>query len=261
MNKKIWILLSSIFIFICVVAAGTLLLFSVDTVQLYFTDKTSAGLADSGRLSAELDEKFMDKNILFVGEEDVDGIFSSYPYIKKISVEKVYPDKIIIYAEEIEERYAVKNGDSYDMLDEDFNYLSTNEVNENRADSHSNILLENFGYGDGTFREKEAIASAAEVIGVFDDKLNGVRNNILKIEFSSPTTSREDSYFVLYTVEGVEIRIFSPLSSAEKKAEGAAEKYKELSVEEKMYGIITVVENKLDGGRITVSYTKHESVS
>lgn len=256
MRKKLPILLLSIILFIGVVAVGLATLFVVDTVQIYFTQKTEAGAKDYEELEERLNGACKGKNILFFNESGFDEVFSSLNYVKKVSVRKIYPDKVVVYAEEIEEIYAVKNADgSFDMLDENGSFLSSSDKNENRADGCPNILLEKFVYENGAFRDEEIFSSAKEAVKFFSDKIPRLKNNLVSVSYIIPTTSAADAYFEFVMTEGVRIKIVNPLSDLGEKSVKGIEKYISLSVEEKMCGVITVVENKLEQGEISVYYT------
>lgn len=257
MRKKVLSVALSFVILIAVIVLGVHFVFKVDTVVVYYNVLSEKGVEYSESVQTALEKAYIGKNTLFVTRDEADEVLSGYPYIKGVSVRKIFPDKIAVYAEETPERFAVENSSgAYDMLDEDGGYLSTRDANENYADGFRNVLLTGFGeYADG-FSSSEAFKAAKIICDYMHTAFNGVRANLSEISYVHPTSAEEDAYFELSMTEGVIVRIYTPLSSTEAKCASATERYLSLSPEDRLYGLITVVEKADGSGDFVTSYSE-----
>lgn len=256
MNKRVLSIILSVAILLAVIVMGVYFVFVIDSVVVYYDVLSEKGVEYSMEIQIGLEEAYRGKNILFVSDKEAIDILEQYPYVKSVSVRKIYPDKIAVYAEENPERFAVENSSGeYDMLDSDGNYLTTRSENENYADSYRNILLEGFGEYASSFNQSEAFKAAKIMCDYMHETFGGVRANLSGIKYVTPTTSEENAYFELSMTEGVKIRIFAPLSSAEEKCKSAVERYLAVSPEDRLYGLITVVEKADGSGELITAYS------
>lgn len=256
MNKRVLSIILSAVVLIAVIVMGVHFVFVVDSVVVYYEVLSEKGVEYSLEIQVGLEDAYRGKNILFVSEKEADSVLSKYPYVKSVSVRKIYPDKIAVYAEENPERFAVENSSGeYDMLDSEGNYLASRSENENYADSYRNILLEGFGEYTASFNQSEAFKAAEAMCDYMHEVFGGVRTNLAGIKYVTPTTSVENSYFELSMTEGVIIRIFTPLSSTDEKCKAVVEKYLSLSPEDRLYGLITVVEKADGSGELITVYS------
>ncbi len=253
-NIKKLILIASFILLFFVVLLGVYTVFSVKDISVYYSVSSEAGKAYSEEIQVELEESFHGKNIFFIREKKISAVFDDFPYIKEISARKVYPNKIVVYAEEEPEFYAVYDNDGYCMLGEDGSLLAKRRENENYADGYANVLLENFSYEGGEFSDKELFSSVCRMGGYMNEAFGGIRSNVKKIVCVAPTSSRADEYFEIYMTEGVVVKIVAPLSNADEKIARVCEIYLSLNTEEKMYGVITAVD-LAEGEGISVTYT------
>lgn len=257
MRKRVLCLALSFVILIAVIALGTHFVFKVDTVVVYYNVLSEKGVEYSVSIQKDLEEAYIGKNTLFVTEDEADEVLSNYPYVKGVSVRKIFPDKIAVYAEETPERFAVQNSSgSYDMLDEEGTYLSTRESNENYSDGFRNILLTGFGEYSSSFTESEAFEAAKTICDYMHTAFNGVRANLSAISYVHPTSDEADAYFELSMTEGVTVRIYTPLSSTEEKCASVVERYLSLAPEDRLYGLITVVDKADGSGEFITSYSE-----
>lgn len=257
MRKKVLCLALSFVILIAVIVLGAHFVFMVDTVVVYYNVLSEKGVEYSVSIQKDLENAYIGKNTLFVSRDEADEVLSNYPYVKGVSVRKIFPDKIAVYAEETPERFAVENSSGeYDMLDEDGTYLATRDSNENYADGFRNILLTGFGEYSSDFTSSEAFKAAKQICDHMHTAFDGVRANLSEINYVHPTSDDSDAYFELTMTEGVVIRIYTPLSSTEAKCAAVVESYLSLSPEDRLYGLITAVEKADGSGEFITSYSE-----
>jgi len=256
MNKRVLSIIISFVILLAVMVMGVHFVFVVDSVAVYYDVISEKGVEYSVEIQVGLEDAYRGKNTLFVSKKEAEAVFEKYPYVKIVSVRKIYPDKIAVYAEENPERFATENSSGeYDMLDSDGNYLASRSSNENYADSYRNILLEGFGEYTSSFNQSEEFKAAKTMCDYMHEIFGGVRANLSGIKYVIPTSSADNSYFELSMTEGVIIRIFAPLSSTGEKCKVAVEKYLSLSPEDRLYGLITVVEKADGSGELVTVYS------
>lgn len=256
MKKRLLSIILSAVLFLIVVVMGGYFIFMIDTVSVYYGVLSDKGVEYSAQIQSALEEAYKGKNLLFVSEDAADEIFAQYPYVKVTSVRKVYPDKLAVYAEENAERFAVANSSGgYDMLDADGQLLSTREKNENYADSYSNILLEGFGEYSSALSKSDEFMAAKQMCDYMHEAFGGIRANVRALKYAAPTSSKADSYFEFTMTEGVIIRISNPFSLTEEKCKGAVERYLSLEPEDRLYGLITVVEDANKAGALIIAYS------
>jgi len=256
MKKRVICIVLSVVIFLAVIVMGIYFVFSIDTVVVYYDVLSDKGIEYSVEIQSELEKAYVGQNIFFAGRTSADDVFKNYPYVKGVSIKKIYPDKIAVYAEEIPERFAVENSSGgYDMLDADGNYLASREANENYADSFRNILLSGFGEYNSAFALGSAFKAVKTICDYMHTAFNGVRANLSGVSYVQPTSSAADAYFELTMTEGVIIRIFTPLNLTEEKCAKATERYLSISPEDRLYGLITVVESADGSGELITTYS------
>lgn len=253
-NIKKLILITSFILLFFIVLLGVYTVFSVNYISVYYSVSSDVGKAYAEEIQIKLDENFHGKNIFFIREKKISAVFDDFPYIKEVSIRKVYPNKIIVYAEEEPEFYAVYDNEGYCMLGEDGSLLAKRAENENYADGYTNVLLENFSYESGEFSDKEIFSSVCRMGSYMNEAFGGIRSNVKRIVYVTPTSSRADEYFEIYMTEGVVVKIVAPLSNADEKIARVCEFYLSLNTEEKMYGVITAIDLAESEG-VSVTYT------
>lgn len=125
-HKKLVISLSVILgVFLLLLILG-LTVFTLKTVEVDFKNETQ--FFNEERVDAIKESDTIKKNSSIFGvskKEIKNNLEKTYPYIKVINIETVFPNKIIIHCAEREETYAVKVDDSlYFICDAEFKVLS-----------------------------------------------------------------------------------------------------------------------------------------
>lgn len=257
MGRRKLILIPSFAILAFIILLGVYTVFTVNAVSVYYNVASERGLDYSVEIQTKLDELCNGKNIFFINENKVSAVFDDFSYIDEVSIRKVYPNKLVVYAEENVERFAVVsdgNESVYHMLDGEGKKLGERAENKNNADSFRNILLEGFSYDGKKFADEELMRNIYRMCDVMNELFGGVRSNVLSITYTSPTSKKEDSFIEIKMIEGVKVKLSNPFDKAEKKINKACAFYLSMTTEERLYGMINVVELK-DGGDISVSYT------
>lgn len=187
--KKKWIIASSIVlgvIGLCVIFAFTL--FSLKKVSVDFRTSITNISATEDEIIESANFKY-GSSVFFHGKNGyISNIEKSYPYIKVINIETVFPSKFIIHVAEREEIFAVKNGENYYITDDEFKIL---RIENDFIPSSSNaMLIEGVSINSNTYN----IGDFLNITGYYEiyDALyennlpNGECNNIIeKITFST----------------------------------------------------------------------------
>jgi len=256
MKKRLISIILSAVVLIVVIVMGIYFIFMINTVSVYYNVLSDKGIEYSVEIQEALESIYKGKNILFVGEDEAAAVFDKYPYVSEVSIRKVYPNKIAVYAEENAERFAIANSSGgYDMLDKNGLLLSSRDTNENYADSYRNILLEGFGEYSEAFYNSAQFAAVKIMCDYMHEAFGGIRANLSEIKYAAPTSNPANAYFQLTMTEGIIIRIFNPLNITKEKCVSAIDRYLSLSPEDRLYGLITVVENADGSGEIITTYS------
>lgn len=256
MKKRLVSIILSAVILIALIVMGIYFIFMINTVAVYYNVLSGKGLQYSVEIQEELESLYKGKNILFISEDEAAAVFDKYPYVSEVSIRKIYPNKIAVYAEENAERFAVANSSGgYDMLDKNGLLLSSRAENKNYADSYRNILLEGFGEYSEALYTSEQFSAVKAMCDYMHEAFGGIRTNLSEIKYAAPTSNLANSYFQLTMTEGIIIRIFNPLNMTEEKTASAVDKYLSLAPEDRLYGLITVVESADGSGELVTAYS------
>lgn len=139
MKKKLLIVLGALggLIAVCLILCFTL--FSLKTVEVDFRTSTSVitGQAEEIIKSGEFG---YGGSVIFMGKKNPAAkIEKSFPYIKVINIETVFPSKYIIHCSERQQVYAIELNDKTYICDEDFKVL---EIKDGRyEDVESSAIL------------------------------------------------------------------------------------------------------------------------
>jgi len=242
-KKSILAITVSVLLILAAVAAGLNAVYTVLSVTTRFSVRSDAGREESRIL-----------------QEKLDGY--SFPWLKVEEVKKNYPRTVELRVSERLERYAVERTDAegkvfYSVLDADGIYLYDREKNENRLDGAPNILLN--GFGEMVFAAGERTSGAyveellASVAGFRDGDVN-VRLNLVSVTFEKGASDSSTTKFTFRMQEGTRIEVNNLTALVAEKTEAAFQRYLTLEDEDKMFGVVTVNDDKLSGG-FNVSYT------
>ncbi|MDE6274786.1 MAG: FtsQ-type POTRA domain-containing protein [Clostridiales bacterium] len=260
-KKSILAITVSVLLILVAIAAGLSAVYTVSSVKTQFSVYSEAGREECKTLQATLDG-YAGKSILFLDLEDIRGEVDKYPCLKVEEVKKSYPKTVELTVTERIERYAIeRTGEDgkvfYSVLDENGIYLYDKEQNVNRLDGAPNILIEGLPAVSLAVGQVATGAYTEELfttIAAFREDDENVRLNLVSVAFEKGASDEATTRFTLMMQEGTRIEINNLTALVEEKAKVAFERYFTLEDEDKMFGVITVNDDRITGG-FNVSYT------
>lgn len=241
-KKAIITTILSVFLLAVVIAAGLNAVFTVTYVNASFVTYTDAGAAAAERMKEQLNG-YINSSTAFLDLGEVRATVEADPRFEVVSVEKDYPETIVVRVTERREAFAVADGTTYAILDEEGTRLDTASSPDGR------VLLSGFtvtfedGRADGAYFD--AILS---VFAAFREAFGEVRANVVSITMddNGTPTLPQNHRFRIAMREGVEIVLLEPSVRAGEKAAAAAERYMSLGDLQRVHGRITVLTQNED---------------
>jgi hypothetical protein len=255
MKKINLVAIISVVIFVCALLLGANTVFSVSDIQTSYSLSTARSYADSLEVQEKIEKKYVGKNLLLLSVKKVVAEFDDYTYLSVTSIEKKYPDTLVITVTERTEVYAIEGENGFYMTDGEGNFLRFASENRNRADGEANFLLSGFKDTDGNFSADGNFAYAATVCAIADKTLGGIRSSFLSLSVLAPTSDVADTEFVISTKEGVTLHIGNPSLSIGEKTERGIEKYLSLRDGERTTGDIYVLDSLVAADGISCRYS------
>lgn len=253
MKKKALVIILTVLLFLSGVGLGYATVFRVDDVVVKVSAISKEAESEAKELRDRLRKHYVNDNILLADDTDARKIVEDFPYFRISAFKKDLPNRIVLTVTEDAEVYAVKKAENeYYILGADGTILAIRSTPINRLDEGDNVEI----HGLDISGEKGQIAQSAHLADILafcnqlSERLNGIRDNIRLIEFST-----YDPQYRITMREGVKIYVQNPSVLTKEKAEKAAEKYLGLQDEERLTGRIGVFEKD---GNIAVSYVKDD---
>lgn len=251
LKKKLVIILTAVVVLAVSVLSVTTV-FRVRGVTVNTAVISEVAKDEAQQLQEKLLKEYKYDSSFFVDDKKAKKILEDFPYFRLTGFEKSYPDRVTISVAEHVESYAVKKTDSesYYIIGEDGLVLSERDSYTNRLDGLPNVVIEGEGLSvSGEKGQKlqgdEKWTSVLQFCNVFSEKVNGIRDNVVKVEVEKYAP------VCLTMREGVKIYVGNVESLTAEKAETAANKYLALTDAERMNGMI-MVDDK--AGEVIVSY-------
>lgn len=251
LKKKLVIILTAVVVLAVSVLSVTTV-FRVRGVTVNTAVISEVAKDEAQQLQEKLLKEYKYDSSFFVDDKKAKKILEDFPYFRLTGFEKSYPDRVTISVAEHVEGYAVKKTDaeSYYIIGEDGLVLSERDSYTNRLDGLPNVVIEGEGLSvSGEKGQKlqgdEKWTAVLQFCNVFSEKVNGIRDNVIKVEVEKYAP------VCLTMSEGVKIYVGNVESLTAKKAETAANKYLALTDAERMNGMI-MVDDK--AGEVIVSY-------
>ena len=198
------------------------------------------------------------RNLLFVGEGEIEQTIKDNFALKVDFVKKVYPSSIEVGVSSRQERFVIPTGEGdYYVVDEEYAVVAKRGDRCNFADELDNILV--------TFEVSEPpVININKHLDLTNAYVKGFKDTIEK--FSSPrdeiesvsvveTAEKGNVRITLKTRVGVSIVIFKALEKTDEKASAAVAKFRFLSDSDKLTGKIECL--MLADGSISAVYTTH----
>lgn len=145
-SRKKLIILFSILLIVVVIIILISTLFNLKEIEVRYVNGMTAELSTEDIASNVA--KYKGKNLLFLSEKSVtESVKATTPYIKTVELERIFPNKIIIYVSGREELFALKLTDEgqekYFLTDITGQVLrkSASPLDNNKEDQKENILI------------------------------------------------------------------------------------------------------------------------
>jgi len=249
MKKNALVILLTVLVFLSGAVLGVSSVYRIDEVMVDASTISPLAEAEAKELQRRLTEAYDKQFAPFTDEKEVQEIVEEFPYFRVTSVEKAYPNRLIVRVKEDDEVYAISCGEDtgkYFILNREGTVLAIREDYVNRSDTTGkgkNVLVKGVNVhgekgekvtGDPTFSYLFDFCAKA------DEMLQGIRRNILTIEKIREGSSADTEMLRLTTFEGVKIYVNMPSEDAQAKAQKAIEAYLSLSDGQRTRGMIAV---------------------
>ena len=256
MQKRFWVVLLTVIVFISVAILGVSAVYRVDRVTVEASVVSEEAKVEADALKERLEEVYDTTSIFFASDAQAKEVLKDFPYFRLTGFEKSYPNRLIVKIIEDAEIYAVERADGqYYILGEDGTVLDVRDTHINTLTGSENVLLKgvNVTGGNGAVPTGdvcfEPMLSLCKELSVL---LGGIRSNVVSVEvfMRSPNT--------IYRVtmrEGVKLYFGEPASQVKEKAKAAVDTYLSLTNEEKLSGRIVISEV---GEKIFASYASKD---
>ncbi len=253
MKKTLVVISLTIVVFLCAIVLGVATVFRVDRVTVETVAVSTQAKTEAQALEKKIRENAVGKNALFLDVKEIEDLTEEFSYLNVTSVEKDYPDGILVKVTEEKEAYAVAYENGYYILNENGKVLTTKETPVNRLDGEPNLLLEGFvftGVENGTLVGDGAFASTLSVLQFVGEELGGVRRNVLSLRL---VNSAPETIVCLTMREGVKVYLGNVSQNLQEKVKKAMDEYLLLSDGQRLTGRLLVSETE---GQLVVSYSK-----
>ncbi len=216
----------------------------------------SASAAQSAEKVQERLNGYLNKSYLFFKTANVDDIVAEIceedgTYLKVVSVQKKFPNKVTAVIEEEYEQYAFYSeaDNKYYVTDADGKVLAVKESADNNiSENAANVEITGFTYSSAaegeTLGADESVQFSLlmDLLSVADEKLGGAFGRFSKIEYL--VNKYDDEFFCFTFTEGVKIWLTNIMAEDSREDEcfsAALDAYAGLSDAEKTYGYLLAV--------------------
>lgn len=254
MQKKIWVIILTVLIFLSGATLGLTTVFRVSDVVVEVSASSVDAEAEAQDLRARLRELYAKESIFFAKDEKAKSVVEEYPHFRILEFKKDYPNRIVLSVTEDVEVYAVKNAEKeeYYILGADGTILAIRDNARNRLDG-TNVIIDGLSV-TGKKGEKlagdERLATALAFCNQMSERLNGIRDNLLTLHVSPYPPQ-----WWISTREGVKLYVTDPEKNTLQKADKFADKYLQLADEERLVGCILNVDTDED---ILIAYQNED---
>ena len=250
-KKNALVILLTVLVFLSGAVLGFSSVYRVDEVMVEASTISLQAELEAEELQKRLTEAYNKQFTPFANDEEAQAIVADFPYFRVTSVEKAYPNRLIVRVREDDEVYAISCGEEtgkYYILNREGTVLGIREDYVNRSDKTGkgkNVLVKGVNVqgekgkkvtGDATFSYLFDFCAKA------DETLQGIRRNIITIEKIREGSSADTEMLRLTTYEGVKIYVNMPSEDAQLKAQKAVEAYMSLSDAQRTRGMVAVAE-------------------
>ncbi len=233
--KRVLIFVTILF-FITVLIFSSSMLFSVNEIEVKGSTISNSN-EDVLSKTEEVVTLYKGKNYVFINENKISKeIEASSPYVKVVSVKKIFPNKIVVEVKERKEALCLVYNSTYYTLDEELVILKVENENKNNVDGLKNVEL-NLNVAD--FDEAEL--KAGNVLNIYDkNAFNYLKESVAKflenrqnLESVTLEVKRDGTMYNRLTLlmrEGVKFNIQKANDQTLLKLDKAFEFYKNLTM-------------------------------
>ena len=253
MKHKKLLIFTTCLVFIMTCIVGLNQLFSVNDITVVY----SVASVEVTEEVLSLLEKYKGESMFKVELSEISKEITSNRYLKVVSVEKKFPNEIVVNLTQRLEKYYYTAQDATYYFDEEYFIVRKSELPPEKENYLTEFAFEDI---NGNFIETDcALKSTFEFptqfvndVTTVIEELSSVSTNVTKIAFV--VTPEEGNYRVeLQMREGVVIEIRKAGQSLQEKLISGIEFYKKLEESRKISGFIYVQIN--DKGNITANHS------
>ncbi|MBE5744514.1 MAG: hypothetical protein E7355_00040 [Clostridiales bacterium] len=248
-GKKVLIILLTVLVFLSGTVLGVSSVYRVDEVVVDAKIISAEAEMEAAELKNCLQAAYEKKFTLSVKDTEANAILEDFPYFRITSIEKKYPNRLIVHVAEDDEVYAVSRAEGgYYILNREGTVLGIRDNYINRSDETKkakNVLIEGVtvtGEKGQTIAGDDALGYLFDFCARVDELLQGIRRNIVSIEKIQAGVSADTVMLKLVTFEGVNIYVNTPSVNAGEKATAAVETYLSLEDGQRTRGMIAVAD-------------------
>ena len=142
MQKKIWVTLISLIIFISCAVLSVSVVYRVNEVTVQSSLVSKEAEAEAALLQRRLEEVYDKESVFFITEKQANEILKDFPYFRLTGFEVSQPNRLIVKIVEDAEVYAVERvGGGYYVLGEDGMTLGVRDTYVNELNGAENVII------------------------------------------------------------------------------------------------------------------------
>lgn len=232
-KKTLLTIILTALIFLSACALGVSTVYRVSDVTVRSATLSDEAETEALELRDRLQQAYYKQNIFSIDESIAEEVVEQFPYFRILSVEKVFPNRLIFNVREDEEVYAVatQSGGEYYILNSEGTVLSIRSDYVNRKETNvnaKNVLLSGLSVtadkGE-TIAGDEALSYLLPFCTRISELLEGIRKNVVSVELIKGGSSPSTHVLRVQMIEGVVIYVRNPAEKTIEKAGKAVEAY------------------------------------
>lgn len=123
MKHKILIIVSTVIVFVLTSVLAAIWLLKIRYIEVGVVAESSYEQETHDKVNSLIESKYNGYFFFAVSEEEITSMLTEDPYIKVLSVAKVFPDRIKISVERRKERFAISLNGGYYITDDEYHLL------------------------------------------------------------------------------------------------------------------------------------------
>ena len=257
MQKKLWVILLTVIVFLSGATLGISTVYRVDSVTLNTWLVSDEAKEAATLLQTQLEQEYEKDSIFFVNDKKAEEVVKAFPYFRISAFKKSYPNRLIIDVTENAEVYAIEvvEEEEYYILASDGTTLGRRNTHVNGLNGEENVILKGLNVtavSGEVPKGDECFLSVLELCQELSLLFDGIRRNVVSVEVY---TRAPEMIYRIVMREGVCVYIGNPTAFMKEKTLEAVNAYTGLSNEQKTRGQIVVSDNN---GEIFTSYSEKD---